>query len=164
MNSNEHNQYLIWTKIGVAALGLSGLYSIILVFLRTPGISDLITNKEFFKTALVVHVDLSVLVWLLAGSVIIWLKNIHFFMPRITYQAAFIGIFLMAISPMIPGTEPVMNNYIPMLDNILFIMGLSIFMTVIFIVSIMSVSKVPRTHDEYAAFIGGSIFLISCDF
>ena len=161
MNSNEHNQTLIWTKIGVAALGLSGLYSIILVFLRTPGISDLITNKEFFKTALVVHVDLSVLVWLLAGSVIIWLKNIHFFMPRITYQAAFIGIFLMAISPMIPGTEPVMNNYIPMLDNILFIMGLSIFMTVIFIVSIMSVSKVPRTHDEYAAFIGGSIFLIS---
>jgi len=166
MNSSENSralirQELIWTKIGVGALGLSGLYSIILVFLRTPGISAFITNKEFFKTALVVHVDLSVLVWLLAGSIIIWLKNIRFFMPRIMYQAACAGIIMMALSPLLPGTEPIMNNYIPMLDNIIFIMGLSIFITVIFLISIMSVSKVPRTHDEYAAFIGGCIFLIS---
>ena len=160
MSTTEQNQILLWTKIGVGALGISGLYSIILVFLRTPGISALIVNKEFFKTALVVHVDLSVLVWLLAGSVIIWLKNIHFFMPRLLYQAALTGIVLMALSPLIPG-DPIMNNYIPMLDNILFIVGLSIFMTVLFLISIMSVSNVPRTHDEYAAFIGGCIFLIS---
>lgn len=160
MNSTEHNQTLIWTKIGVSALGLSGLYSIILVFLRTPGISAIIVNKEFFKTALIVHVDLSVLVWLLAGSIIIWLKNIHFFMPRIMYQAAIAGIVLIALSPLIPG-DPVMNNYIPMLDNILFIVGLSIFMTVVFLISIMSVSSIPRTHSEYAAFIGGCIFLIA---
>jgi cytochrome c oxidase subunit 1 len=166
MNSSEQNRTLVdqtltWTKIGVAALGLSGLYSIILVFLRTPFISDLITNKEFFKTALVVHVDLSVLVWLLAGSVIIWLKNIRFSLPNITHQAAFIGIILMAISPFMSGTEPVMNNYIPMLDNIAFIIGLSVFMTIIFLISIITISSIPRTHDEYAAFIGGCLFVIS---
>ena len=160
MNSTQTNQTLVWTKLGVAALGLSGLYSIILVFLRTPGITNLIVNKEFFKTALVVHVDLSVLVWLLAGSVIIWLKNIHFFIPRIIYKIAFAGIILIALSPLMYG-DPVMNNYIPMLDNISFVVGLSIFMTVIFIISIMAVSNVPRTHDEYAAFIGGCIFLIA---
>ena len=160
MNSTQTNQTLIWTKIGIAALGLSGLYSIILVFLRTPGISALIENKEFFKTALVVHVDLSVLVWLLAGSVIIWLKNIHFLVPQVTYQAALAGIVLMAVSPLMAG-DSVMNNYIPMLDNILFVAGLSLFGTVIFIMSIMAVSQIPRTHDSYAAFIGGCIFLIA---
>jgi cytochrome c oxidase subunit 1 len=160
MNSSQTNPTLIWTKLGILALGLSGLYSIALVFLRTPGITDLIINKDFFKTALVVHVDLSVLVWLLSGSVIIWLKNIHFFIPRIIYRIAFIGIILIALSPLMYG-DPVMNNYIPMLDNLSFIVGISMFMTVIFIISVMTVSNVPRTHHEYSAFIGGCIFLVS---
>lgn len=166
MNSPDQNhisatQTLSWPKIGVTALGISGLYSIILVFLRTPLLSDLITNKAFFKTALVVHVDLSVLVWLLAGSIIIWLKNVRFSIPNIVQQAAFLGIILMSISPFMSSTEPVMNNYIPMLDNIVFIMGLSIFMTIIFLMSIITISAVPRTHGEYAAFIGGCLFIIS---
>lgn len=162
MNIQAPDQTIIWTKIGVMALGISGLYSIILVFLRTPWISDLISNKNFFKTALIVHVDLSVLVWLLAGSVIIWLKNIAFTLPRLVHQAAFLGIILMAISPVFHGSsEAVMNNYVPLLDNILFIGGLSIFLTIILLMSLITVSKIPRTHNEYAGFIGGILFIIS---
>lgn len=162
MNQEPIKQTLLWTKIGVAALGISGLYSIILVFLRTPGISSLIENKEFFKIALVVHVDLTVLVWLLSGSVLIWLKNIRFFLPAITYQSAFLGILLMALSPLFSQeTDPIMNNYVPMLDNIVFVIGLCIFITVILIMSLIAVSKIPRTHDEYAGFIGACLFIMS---
>ena len=160
MNQESTKQTLLWTKIGVAALGLSGIYSIILVVLRTPWISSLIENKSFFKIALVVHVDLSVLVWLLSGSVLIWIRNIRFFMPPITYQAAFLGIILMAISPIVCETDPIMNNYVPMLHNIVFVTGLCIFISVILIMSLIAVSRIPRTHDEYAGFIGACLFLM----
>lgn len=161
-NKQSLDQTLTWAKIGVTALGISGLYSIILVFLRTPGISNLVANKDFFKTALIIHVDLSVLVWLLAGSVMIWLKNIVFSLPRFIHHAAFMGIILMAISPIFPGiSTPVMNNYVPLLDNILFIAGLSIFVTIILLISLIALSKIPGSHDEYAGFIGAIIFIIS---
>ncbi|MFN7452136.1 MAG: hypothetical protein ACK5R5_04440, partial [Alphaproteobacteria bacterium] len=52
-----------WLMLGVAALAIAGLFSLILVIARTPQLAGL---KELFSVALVVHVDLSVLVWFLA--------------------------------------------------------------------------------------------------
>ncbi|HJD67552.1 MAG TPA: palindromic element RPE4 domain-containing protein [Rickettsia endosymbiont of Bembidion lapponicum] len=41
-------------------------------------------------------------------------------------KLAFFATILIAISP-IAGHNPVMNNYIPMLENIIFVLGLSLF-------------------------------------
>ena len=65
-----------WVYLGMIALSASGLYSVALVVLRTPLFSHLAENKELFRTALVVHVDLSVLVWLLSIISAIWCSTI----------------------------------------------------------------------------------------
>jgi cytochrome c oxidase subunit 1 len=133
----------LWCKIGIFALAISGLYSVVLVLLRSPGISDLITNKDFFRTALVIHVDLSVLVWMLAGSCVIWLQHISNCAiqdaVRIISKLAFAGIVLILISPLTSlEATPILNNYIPMLDNFWFVLGLSIFASSVLIISMLT--------------------------
>ena len=53
----------------------SGLLAMLLVLSRTPGIQDVFPLKEFFRAALVVHVDLSVVVWFMAFAAVIWSAN-----------------------------------------------------------------------------------------
>ena len=163
-----------WCQIGVAALGLSGIYSIILVVLRTPFLSSIFSDKEIFKTALVIHVDLSVLVWLLSCSVIIWLRTISnqlldSAISTISY-IAFIGILFIVISPwMVSENNPILNNYVPMLDNFWFILGISIFTTSLLMISMISVVSFYFKNTlsqgfngkKYEGLIGSLIFIIS---
>ncbi|MEM6338457.1 MAG: hypothetical protein AAF673_00830 [Pseudomonadota bacterium] len=117
-----------WLKNGIIALAIAGLYSIILVLLRTPQLSHFFTDKSMFKSALVIHVNLSVLVWLLSIMAISWsLNKYKTGFENIYSILAFLGMVLMALSPLYPESVPVMNNYIPMLENIVFIVGLSLF-------------------------------------
>lgn len=117
-----------WLKNGIIALAIAGLYSIILVLLRTPQLSHFFTDKSMFKSALVIHVNLSVLVWLLSIIAMSWsLNKFKTGFENIYSMLAFLGMVLMALSPLYPESVPVMNNYIPMLENIVFIVGLSLF-------------------------------------
>ena len=52
-----------WLWLGLVALIGSGLFSLLLVAARTPGVNTWLPAADFFRVALVVHVDLSVLVW-----------------------------------------------------------------------------------------------------
>ena len=54
-----------WLWLGLLALIGSGILSIVLVLSRAPQFQNLLPAGDFFRVALVVHVDLSVLVWLL---------------------------------------------------------------------------------------------------
>ena len=64
-----------WLKLGVLALLGSGAFSILLVMSRTPGVHAMIPWVDFFHTALVVHVDLSVVIWFLAFAGVFWSIN-----------------------------------------------------------------------------------------
>lgn len=120
-------------KNAVTALAISGLYSIILVILRTPGINSLFGDQTMFKSALIIHVNLSVLVWLLSVTSFIWsLTKIKSEFEPMLVRLSFIGMILMALSPIYPESGPIMNNYVPMLENIIFIIGLVLFGAVIF--------------------------------
>jgi hypothetical protein len=55
-----------WLWLAMAALIGSGLFSLLLVLSRTPGVNRWLPGVDFFRVALVVHVDLSVLVWFVA--------------------------------------------------------------------------------------------------
>jgi hypothetical protein len=117
-----------WLKNGLIALAIAGLYSIILVLLRTPQLSHFFTDKTMFKAALVIHVNLSVLVWMLSITAMSWtLNKVKTGFESVYSTLAFLGMVLMALSPLYPDSIPVMNNYIPMLENIVFIVGLSLF-------------------------------------
>lgn len=136
MNSENHlilqlrNNRLAgyWLKNGVVALALAGIYSIILVFLRTPLLSSLFSNTEIFRSALVIHVNLSILVWLLSVTAAVWSYGIKISNYNLSFVIlAFVGTGLIALSPICGQNFPVMNNYIPMLENIIFILGISLF-------------------------------------
>jgi cytochrome c oxidase subunit I len=64
-----------WLWLGLAALVGSGLFSVLLVLARTPGVNAWLPGTDFFRTALVVHVDLSVLVWFFAIAGMLWSLN-----------------------------------------------------------------------------------------
>ena len=147
----ENNNAMIWLKNGIAALAIAGLYSIILVILRTPQLSHFFPDQSMFRSALVIHVNLSVLVWLLAITCCIWsFSSIKTGLELLLARTAFAGMLLMAFSPLYPESEPIMNNYVPMLENIVFIIGLSLFGAVVLILSIQTlVTSFMQNISDY---------------
>lgn len=128
LHSLIHTQ-VRWISMAVISLAISGIYSIILVAMRTPLITSFIGNDSelkihLFRTALIVHVNLSVLVWMLAVACYIWQEKINSLYHNTAYYLYAAGIVLLTISPIFGGT-PYLNNYIPMLDNLGFIIGLA---------------------------------------
>jgi cytochrome c oxidase subunit 1 len=116
-----------WLWLGVMALIGSGLLALLLVLSRTPGIQDVFPLKGFFRSALVVHVDLSVVVWFMAFAAAIWsaLGSARFaWMGWAGFGLASLGTLLMTVSPFFPGAEPLLNNYIPVLEQPLFFASL----------------------------------------
>ena len=123
-----------WLWLGLLALIGSGLFSVLLVVSRTPGINQWLPVADFFRVALVVHVDLSVLVWFIAMAGLLWSLNSA---PgagrsgRIAGWAApalcAAGALLMSLAPFVERAEPIMANYIPVLDGPVFLAGLVVF-------------------------------------
>ena len=64
-----------WLWLAMVALIGSGLFSLLLVLSRTPGVNRWLPGVDFFRVALVVHVDLSVLVWFVALAGMLWSLN-----------------------------------------------------------------------------------------
>lgn len=132
MYSTHTNITINWLKNAVIALAISGLYSVILVLLRTPLLYKLFPDKSVFSCALIIHVNLSILVFLCSISALFWsLTSSKTGFERILQALACFAILLIALSPAISNSIPVMNNYLPMLENILFILGLVSFGIVI---------------------------------
>ena len=118
-----------WLWLGLFALIGSGLLSIVLVLSRAPQFQGLLPAGDFFRIALVVHVDLSVLVWFVSLGGILWTLSGRpraAGLNRAALGIAGLGTLLMTVSPFAGGT-PVMANYIPVLDNPVFLWGLVLF-------------------------------------
>ncbi len=119
-----------WTLLALVSLAVSGVFSVLLVLSRTPGIKDVFPLVDFFRVALVVHVDLSVLVWFLACAGALWSLNGT---PRAAvlgwaaFALACAGTVIIALAPFVGAGRPVMANYIPVLDEPVFLTGLCLF-------------------------------------
>lgn len=119
-----------WLGLGLGALVLSGLFSVLLVLARTPGIGAWLPGGDFFRTALVVHVDLSVLVWFFAIAGMLWNLDAR---PRaetagwLAFCAAAVGTAMMALAPFVDPGVPVMANYVPVIESGVFLGGLAVF-------------------------------------
>lgn len=138
MIETDNKLAISWLKNGIWALALASLYSIVLVILRTPQLSQIITDKSLFESSLVIHVNLSVLAWLLSMTCIIWsYRSQQLYVIHIFSKLALAGIALMTISPLIGHTNPIMNYYVPILENIWFVVGLSLFVSSILYFSIL---------------------------
>lgn len=136
-----------WLWLGLLALIGSGLFSVLLVLSRTPGLNSLFPVADFFRVALVVHVDLSVLVWFIAGAGLLW--SVHGGAQRMGWAWAALalcgaGAALMSLAPFIGSGEAVMANYIPMLDGAPFIAGLVVFAAGVALLVLRGLLAAPR--------------------
>ena len=119
-----------WLTLGLAALVGSGLYSVLLVLARAPYVQNIFTRTDFFRTALAVHVDLSVLVWFIAFGGVLWSLNST---PRwlslgwAALATSVLATLIMMAAPLAPEPNPLMSNYIPVLRQPLFLAGLLLF-------------------------------------
>ena len=119
-----------WLGLGLVALIGSGLFSILLVLSRTPGVNRLLPVADLFHVALVVHVDLSVLVWFAAFAAMLWTLSASrsgMLIGWLGLGLCSAGTLLIALAPFIGTGTPIMSNYIPVLDGPVFLWGLAVF-------------------------------------
>ncbi len=129
-DSNARSLTTGWLLLGLSALVIGGLYTILIVLSRTPFFQEIIPWTDFFHTALVVHVNLTVLVWFLAFAGVLWSYNnsdIGRSGGWLALILASLGTLIIVLSPFTGESHPLMNNYVPVLQNSVFFIGLGVF-------------------------------------
>ena len=139
-----------WLILGIIALAFAGLFAVLLVAARTPGMQDIMPWRDFFHTALVVHVDLSVLVWLYSFACVIWIyaANSTSLNYKFQFYISAAGVAAIAISPFTGEGNPLMNNYIPVLQNNVFFIGLSLFITGVIVQLVFSTIALVKNFQK----------------
>ncbi len=119
-----------WLWLGLSALTGSGVFAILLVFSRTPFVNQWLPVADFFRVALVVHVNLSVLVWFVALAGALWSMAGSGRARGLAWTAlglCILGTAAMVVSPFVEAGTPIMANYIPVIDGRMFMAGLALF-------------------------------------
>src|SRR5262249_10849447 len=111
--------------LAVGSLLLAGSLSVLLVIGRVPGLPQPVTEPQFFKRCLVLHVDLALIVWFFASASALFSLLPGDRASHRTYRNGFAvacaGVLTMIAGTMIPHTAPVLANYVPVIDNPLYI-------------------------------------------
>ena len=120
-----------WLLLAVGVLVLAGAFALALVVARMPPFDTWITDPLFFRRALVVHVNLSLVCWFYA-----FVAALLFLLPsrqgssrfsRHTVGISAAGVLFMVAAAGSGGAEPVLSNYVPMIDHPMFGYGLGLF-------------------------------------
>lgn len=140
-----------WIILGILSLVAAGVFSLLLVLARTPVIQSLIPFVDFFRVALVVHVNLSVLVWLLSITAALWSlssRGERNAWDWSSFSLAAVGAAIMVLAPFAGAGNPQMSNYVPVLDHPLFFAGLGLFVAGIAIHLLRAVVTRPKIGDS----------------
>lgn len=118
-----------WLLLGVASLGLGALAAFALVVARTPGVSAYVPADAFART-LVVHVNLATLIWYLAVACGLWTERLPASRARLgaaAFALSLVGALGVVACGLIANGAPVLANYVPFLDDLLFLAALGCF-------------------------------------
>lgn len=120
-----------WLLLGITALAVAGLFSLVLVMARTPSLANLPVFADIFHKALVVHVDLSVLVWFLCIACLLWSRQMAQERQALPLEEGALLCFalsmvLLTLSSLDPRGTALMSNYIPVITSPLFFLGLAL--------------------------------------
>lgn len=127
----------LWLLLGVFSLIGSGIPALVLVIARTTGAVVGEAFSQLFHKSLVVHVDLSVLVWFLSMAGMIWSLEaaksrawLRFpYIEKTALGCMAAGMVFLAVSPLHGAGEAMMSNYIPVIANPVFFVGLALILT-----------------------------------
>jgi len=119
-----------WLGLAVGVLVLAGLFATLLVIGRVPPLDRLFEDPLLFRRGLVVHVDLALVAWFYCFLAGLWFllpaqgreRRLAHFSPHLAIG----GIALMVLGAGVPGAEPVLSNYIPVIDHPVFLTGLGL--------------------------------------
>ncbi|MDH5736561.1 MAG: cbb3-type cytochrome c oxidase subunit I [Gammaproteobacteria bacterium] len=148
-----------WLKLSVVSLIAAGLFSLLLVLSRTPGIQDVIPWLDFFHTALVVHVNLSVLIWFMSFSCLFWSlysREKFQIIDRLALYLCIAGTSILIASPFLGAGKPLLNNYIPVLQHPLFFWAIGLFALGVLLQTIRVLLILPSAKlglSSYAPYI-----------
>jgi hypothetical protein len=141
-----------WLWLGLGALIGSGLFSILLVMSRAPLVNEWLPGVDFFRVALVVHVDLSVLVWFVACAGMLWSLNGSARAAGVGWAALALcgaGAAAMAAAAFAGTGEAIMANYIPVLERPLFLAGLLLFAAGAALLVVRTLAVAPRLGTDF---------------
>lgn len=147
-----------WLMLAVGSLALAGVFSVILVIARTPQLIEVMPAlRGLFSVSLVVHVDLSVLVWFLAMTLFLWSMLRHQlsivsmpYFDAASWWCMLLGMAAIALSPLTHEWETIKSNYIPVITNLVFFFGLALVFCSVLIAIIQTLyAKIP--HGECSA-------------
>lgn len=156
-----------WLTLALCSLVGAGLVVILIILARMPVIHDLIPWTGSFKTALVVHVDLTVLVWFLSFAGFLATLTITSQArksARFALALAATGAILLTFSPFLGEDRPFINNYVPVVANAAFFSGLACFAAGFFAVTLPALiaRRTPTSPGEQSLQFGiSSSFLIA---
>lgn len=159
--------FILWFILAVVALAFSGIYSFFPYALRTPFFTKYLNLQNLFNLSLMVHVNLGVLVWFMSSSamlICLVIEKKYYVISFVSFVAAMVGTFFIIVSPFIGDAEPIKNDYIPILHNFCFILGISLFFCAILLQSILcilSYNEIKGDLLKLTIYINSLIFILS---
>jgi cytochrome c oxidase subunit 1 len=121
----------LWLGLAVGVLILAGLFSLVVVIGRMPPFDRWVTDPLFFKRGLVVHVNLALVAWFYS-----FVAAMLFLLPgrrapgwvaQHSPHISAVGVAMLLLAAGLPGSQPVLSNYVPMIDHWLFGAGQILF-------------------------------------
>ncbi len=144
-----------WLGLAIGVLMLAGFFSLVVVVGRMPPFDRLVSDPLFFRRSLVVHVNLALVAWFYS-----FIAAMLFLVPgrrppswiaQHSPHISSVGVGLLLLAAALPGAEPVLSNYIPMIDHGLFAAG-----QILFAVGVLACvldRRLLSTMDARPAFI-----------
>lgn len=119
-----------WLILAVTAVAVSGVFAILIALARVPALGTLFPGAEFYRVALVLHVNLSQGVWFMAFAGALW--SLHGdagadSLRRLALLLAATGTAGLVLAVSAGNVRPLMSNYLPVLDSRLFLGSLTLF-------------------------------------
>ena len=119
-----------WLILAVSAVAISGVFAILIALARVPALGMLFPGAEFYRIALVLHVNLSQAVWFMAFACVLWSlysRHVSDALQRLALMCAMLGTAGIVLSVSAGSVRPLMSNYLPVLDSPVFLGALGIF-------------------------------------
>lgn len=142
---------IAWLALAVASLALSTVFALSLSIARTPFVGRLLPGVDFYRTALVLHVDLAVLILFLAHAALLWsavgvrASARIAYVPWTAYACAALGTAAMVLSPFVANGPALMSNYVPLLNNPVFLAGIGAFALALALAGVTALARAwPR--------------------
>jgi cytochrome c oxidase subunit 1 len=136
-----------WLLLALSALVLSTLCAVLLIASRSPLLGTVVASGDLFGRALVLHVSLAVVVWFLACAAAFWTMAGGAAASPLRWAAlvlATAGLGAMVVSLFFGAAQPVLANYVPVLDHPVFLAGLGLFVVGVGLCGAASVRQMMR--------------------